>query len=278
MITPTEKRLQELENKAAIFLAQSMDQKGKIEDVEELKKQIEGLKESLKHFFKGSMENFQNLEKMHSKNELNIQTLAPHITKFSIDIEDLKKVDENLNMSVASACKSISELKSEIKAAKEALLKDESYKEEINKIICSYLVNQNTIKNEILILKNELKTEISVSSESLKDSQGDLKKIVENHSEKIKDFLEAFPAMKCYIDKEVNKVDKKILPQSDDRASVFESMISETKSEMISIKSSIESLTSRLIDQDKINTKLKILENSIAQLYEFIKKQELKVS
>lgn len=280
MITLTEKRLQELEQRIPVFLAQISDQQKKMmeiysfpNDLSEVRKQAQ----SNESFLKSSLE-----EMRQAFSELRGQITSTANTGSGTiqNVESLRRNHENLEAIIATHTKQISQLSERVLSLEEKFTLSERKWDVMSHRLDSLESNAKGLQSEVLSIREETRNSkidnvavddrIRQSDAKFSQIADDLRKNLEEMDKKCQEKITE--GIRCLeAQGEVNKV--KILLEASKSGNYDEKFL-ELKKDMSSILSIVHSSSTNNSGQEKINEKIKIMEGSIAQVLALMKKYE----
>lgn len=275
MITLTEKKLKEFENKFSLSINQ-------IKEIQEQILLINKFNFDLNNSLKDISKVFKNYDFIDTETEKKFNQINSVILNFTNSIKQLQiRLDDsdtiikhyseilvnfkNIHSDNEIKFKELSSnIKSLINSQNIFIDQNEKLKSENNKIQDFkniYIANNNNILEYIKNLENKINKleseNIFIKKESIKIE------------EKIKSIFENLDKL---IDSKINKIIEAIPKQNSQET--YKNQIDDVKKDISTILKLVYGSISQNPEQEKINSKMKIMENSIAQIYEMLKKYE----
>lgn len=271
MISPNEKRFREIENKIAIYQTLINEQKEKLStpvtfpaEIAQLRNFLEALSNKVDdHFFQ-----FNQLASTRDKTIVNDQHRFEFIDKA---INEVNSVLDGLSRQIESLGKVSTEIRYYIENIdkENAVVKTKNL--EINKRLSEIESKQqflSTFSNNLQGLIHDQKNKITIlenKNESLQESFRSNKEI--QNKFRI-DFENTAASLKENILDLTSRIDGLPVIQNNDE------QFSAIKNDVAKLSEKIEKLSQENPEQEKINTKIKSLEISVAQIYQLLKKFE----
>lgn len=280
MITIIEKRIQELENRIPVFIAQIQQQQEKMKeiydfpnDLTELRKICDRLTILLQDNQTRSLQSFADMTNKNNSHENKLQDLLKKIDAFNTSFEnhaaEMKRQNAFIE-EIALLCKEVSSRNSMNENSLKSLLPSisslQSDKDNISTRLYNLQMQCESFKNFLSKISDLIALQDN-NYISILDSQKKLKEnidiSIQNHSSEIAQLKNVIEVISKKTNEKSSQVD-------------YSSEISDLKKDISSVLTFLHSSSSNIPDQFKLNEKIKTMENSIAQIYSLMKKYETK--
>lgn len=275
MITLTEKRLQELEQRIPVLLADIAEKQKKMQeiytfpnDLAEMRKVHENLSKLLKDHVERSMSGFDAFNQKSANLDQRMASLSKGIEDIQIAIGNFKNAVDghiagmtDVRAKVHALIHTVADTKSKDNLEASSL-KHDALIEDLSKAVKSAHAKINGIGADSAYALNKLKNhadKIDANSDELMRVFNILHGKIDQKDKDISDLRE-----------KISQVDQKAVQNPRD----YDSQIGDIKKDLASILTVVHTTASASPDTSKLDAKIKVMENNLAQIYALLKKYE----